>query len=267
MSGPLLEWVFYRSVGLDREDTWIEWYDYHHYMVMQMPGWTWARMYHALIGEEKYLALYRVEDYESLKQVYGWPDVEAGRTEVIEHQLHPALRADWEEKQKRGFADTGQFMFNGGARKDTGHWGWQQLAGSTFDDPFLTRQPASRHGDGQRPRGRRGAVERVVRQGALPGAPRTAGRGRRGLVRHHDGGLGRGAPLPLYDALRARGRSRRPRPRRPSRRGPEAKAFWEDPAAKPYYDLAGDVLIDYYQPISKHWSSRLPIWCSRRSRS
>ena len=129
--------MFYRSVGLDREDAWIEWYDYHHYMVMQMPGWTWARMYHALIGEEKYLALYRVEDYKALEQVYGWPDVEAGRTEVIEHQLHPALRADWAEKQKRGFADTGQFMFNGGARKDTGHWGWQQLAGSTFDDPLL----------------------------------------------------------------------------------------------------------------------------------
>ena len=30
--------------------------------------------------------------------------------------------------------------------------------------------------------------------------------------------------------------------------------FWEDPTAKPYYDLAGDVLIDYYKPISKHWS-------------
>ena len=169
MSGPLLEWVFYRSVGLDREDTWIEWYDYHHYMVMQMPGWTWARMYHALIGEEKYLALYRVEDYEALKQVYGWPDVEAGRTEVIEHQLHPALRADWEEKQKRGFADTGQFMFNGGARKDTGHWGWRQLAGPTFDDPFLVDNRHHRHGDGQRAR-------RPTRRGGASGTARSASR-------------------------------------------------------------------------------------------
>ena len=46
----------------------------------------------------------------------------------------------------------------------------------------------------------------------------------------------------------------------PARRGPKAKAFWEDPAAKPYYDLAGDVLIDYYQPISKHWSFKKQAW-------
>ena len=36
--------------------------------------------------------------------------------------------------------------------------------------------------------------------------------------------------------------------------------FWEDPAAKPYYDLASDVLIDYYQPISKHWSFKKQEW-------
>ena len=30
-------------------------------------------------------------------------------------------------------------------------------------------------------------------------------------------------------------------------------------AAKPYYALASDVLIDYYQPISKHWSFKNPV--------
>ena len=169
MSGPLLEWVFYRSVGLDREDAWIEWYDYHHYMVMQMPGWTWARMYHALIGEEKYLALYRVEDYESLKQVYGWPDVEAGRTEVIEHQLHPALRADWEEKQKRGFADTGQFMFNGGRAQGHGSLGVAAARRLDLRRPVPHRQPASRHGDGQ-------PSPRPTRRGGASGTARSASR-------------------------------------------------------------------------------------------
>ena len=31
-------------------------------------------------------------------------------------------------------------------------------------------------------------------------------------------------------------------------------------AAKPYYDLADDVLIDYYMPISKHWSFKKQEW-------
>ena len=260
MSGPLLEWVFYRSVGLDREDTWIEWYDYHHYMVMQMPGWTWARMYHALIGEEKYLALYRVEDYESLKQVYGWPDVEAGRTEVIEHQLHPALRADWEEKQKRGFADTGQFMFNGGARKDTGHWGWRQLAGSTFDDPFLTD---NRHLGMEMVSVPEGDASRwsewygKERFPALLELPGVAAGGWFGITTEGWDEEPRYRYMTLFeleseDAALDLGD--------PARRGAEAKAFWEDPAAKPYYDLAGDVLIDYYQPISKHWSFKKQEW-------
>ena len=25
---PFLEWVFYRSVGIEREDKWMEWYDF-----------------------------------------------------------------------------------------------------------------------------------------------------------------------------------------------------------------------------------------------
>ena len=261
MSGPLLEWVFYRSVGLDREDAWIEWYDYHHYMVMQMPGWTWSRMYHALIGEEKYLALYRVEDYKALEQVYGWPDIEAGRTEVIEHQLHPALRADWAEKQRRGFADTGQFMFNGGARKDTGHWGWHAARRRDLRRPLPHREPAPRHGDGRRPRGRRRPLERLVRQGALPRPPRPPRRRRRRLVRHHHRRLGRGAPLPLPDPLRARRQSPPPSTSAtPPAAARQANAFWDDPAAKPYYALAGDVLINYYEPISKHWSFKKQQW-------
>ena len=64
---PFLEWVFYKSVGIEREDKWMEWYDFHHYSMVQIPGWTWARMYRALIGNEKYLSLYRVEDKEALK--------------------------------------------------------------------------------------------------------------------------------------------------------------------------------------------------------
>ena len=260
MARPLLEWVFYKSVGSDREDKWMEWYDFHHYSMVQMPGWTWARMYKALIGSEKYLSLYRVETYDALKQVYGWPDPEAGRVEVIEKQLHPLLRRDWGEKQRRGFGDTTPFMFNGGARKDSGHWGWRQIAGAPFDNPLASEN---------RPIGfELVSITADKAEGwrnwfldeRFPALLRLPGVVMGGVFEITTEGWDEEPrfrfatifELQNEDAAFAIGGS--------TNRHSLAIEFWEDPDARSWYGQTTQALVNYYTPISKHWSFKKVEW-------
>ena len=260
MQGPLLEWVFYRSVGLDREDAWMEWYDFHHYLMVQVPGWTWARMYKAVIGNEKYLSLYRVEDYDALQAVYGWPDPEAGRDEMIEDQLHPVLRRDVSDKIERGFLDTGQFMFNGGSQKDTGHWGWRQIAGAGFDDPLVTHNwpigfelvhvPKK-----QKDEWRSWYVgERFPRLLGLPGVLKG------GVFEITDEGWDEEPRFRFATIFELKDEAAAFAIGGAHNALPEAAEFWNDPEAVTRYGDVGDRLINYYVPISKHWSFKKVEW-------
>ena len=38
------------------------------------------------------------------------------------------------------------------------------------------------------------------------------------------------------------------------------EGFGDEVGGEAVYDLASDVLIDYYQPISKHWSFKKQQW-------
>ena len=143
MQRPLLEWVFSKTAGMspELEEIWMEWYDYHQLMMCRMPGWTWNYRLMNLIGPEKYVSLYRVEDYEALKLIEGWPRVDQGKMDPITDNIDPAALQDWEDKVRRGLQDTGKFTFTGGATDknplDQGHWGWRYLAGAALDDPLL----------------------------------------------------------------------------------------------------------------------------------
>ena len=117
MQRPLLEWVFSKTAGMspELEEIWMEWYDYHQLMMCRMPGWTWNYRLMNLIGPEKYVSLYRVEDYEALKLIEGWPRVDQGKMDPITDNIDPAALQDWEDKVRRGLQDTGKFTFTGGA--------------------------------------------------------------------------------------------------------------------------------------------------------
>lgn len=264
MEGPLLEWVFYKSVGSDREDKWMEWYDFHHYSIAQLPGWTWARMYKALIGSEKYLSLYRIENYDALKQVYGWPDPEAGRKEVIEKQLHPVLRRDWAEKQRRGFGDTTPFMFNGGARKDSGHWGWRQIAGAPFDNPLASEnRPIGFELVGITADKAEGWRNWFLDE-RFPALLRLPGVAMGGVFEITTEGWDEEPrfrfatifELQDEDAAFAIGGS--------TNRNSKAIEFWENPDARSWYSQTTQALVNYYAPISKHWSFKKVEWESER---
>jgi hypothetical protein len=260
MQGPLLEWVFYRSVGIDREDKWMEWYDFHHYLMVQVPGWNWARMYRAIIGNEKYLSLYRVEDYEALQQVYGWPDPEAGRDEIIENQLHPILHRDVNDKAARGLLDTGQHMFNGGSHKDTGHWGWRQLAGAPFDDPLVSHNAPIGFELVNVPADKMDAWrswyvgDRFPRLVGLPGV--TMG----GVFEITSDDWDEEPRFRFGTLFELRDEQAAFDIGGTNNALPEAIDFWNDPDAVSRYGEVGERLINYYEPISKHWSFKKVAW-------
>ena len=259
MERPLLEWVYSKTQGMspELEEIWMEWYDYHQLMMCRMPGWTWNYRLMNLIGPEKYVSLYRVEDYEALKLIEGWPRVDQGKMDPITDNLDPAALQDWEEKVRRGLQDTGKFTFTGGASDknplDQGHWGWRYLAGAALDDPLLkSNNPlgtelisVSRENDARWKAWYE--AERFPALQKLPGVLMAGWYGITTKGREFEPGYNYIAIFELEseDAAFRLGD--------PEQRIPEAKAFWEDPAAEPYYALTRDVRTNYYKPISRHW--------------
>ena len=279
--GPLLEFVFCHTTGAyakgvgstragilettfeeetdlnpEKEDSWLEWYDYHHLMLCRLPGWTWSYRYIAIWGPEKYLSVYRVESDDVFKHIEAWPRPEQGLTS--EGELNPLMVQDFQEKVRRNIQDTSKYTFGGAPPTEqgssSGHWGWRHLAGAPLDNPLLTSN---------RPIGTE-----------LVSIPHT-----------HDGewkewyGSSRfpallklpGVVMGAWFGIKTDGRKEEPRYNYctifeiedegtalllgdPSQRSPEARTFWEDPSAKPYYQLARDVRFNYYKPISKHYS-------------
>ena len=230
MQRPLLEWVFSKTAGMspELEEIWMEWYDYHQLMMCRMPGWTWNYRLMNLIGPEKYVSLYRVEDYEALKLIEGWPRVDQGKMDPITDNIDPAALQDWEDKVRRGLQDTGKFTFTGGATDqnplDQGHWGWRYLAGAALDDPLLKSNRSPRHGADQRVAGERRAVEGVVRRGAVPGLGEAARRRHGGLVRHHDRGARVRAGVQLHQpSSSSKARTTRSGSATPTRESPKPR--------------------------------------------
>ena len=260
MVAPLIEWVFSNTTNLDpkREPEWMEWYDYHQLMICRLPGWSWVYRYIGLLGPDKYLSLYRIETYDALKHIEGWPRVDLRQWNPVKGKIHPAALEDWYEKERRGLADTGRFTFTGGASKhnphDQGHWGWRQLAGSPLDNPFLSTNKCigtelvsvSRRNDDKWI-----AWYKNHRFPALMKLPRVVDAGLFGITtegHEHEPAYSYITifELETEDTAYFLGD--------PTRMESDARVFWEDPNAKPYYDLTLDARVNYYKPISKHWS-------------
>ena len=260
MSGPLLEWVFSRVGDLeaDREEVWMEWYDYHQLLMCRLPEWSWAFRYLALAGPDKYLSLYRIESYDALKHINGWPRVDLGRFEPILEQLHPAALEDWYDKVERGLSDTGKYTFTGGANpanpEDQGHWGWRLLAGSELNAPFLNRNLCiGTELAGVGAADSAGWIEwyknrRLPALADLPGVTDVALFGITTTGRLSEPGYNYITIFEFDSEQTAVSFAD------PDKRAPAVAEYQDDEEAASYRETATDFRVNYYRPISRHWS-------------
>ena len=260
MGGPLIEWVFSDVAELDpdREDEWMEWYDYHQLLMARLPGWSWVFRYMGLAGPDKYLSLYRLEDYDVLKHIEGWPRVDLGQFEPIREMLHPVALEDWNDKVRRGLSDTGKYTFTGGAGPqnptDQGHWGWRHLAGAPLNQPFLNMNhcigtelvSVASSDDAEwiawyKNHRLPTLVELPgVVDGALFGITKTG----------HDSEPG----YNYITIFELDGEETAASFGDPDRQPPRVAEYHADPEAEPFYALARKLRRNYYRPISKRWS-------------
>lgn len=113
-TGPLLLLV-QMNVPPDQETTFNSWYYHHVPKLLETPGWLWGRRYRGVLGETKYLALYGVEDMDSMVQVTAADD---------------ALKAPHAIEERR--------LFDGIAGKaDIKSNVYEQISGAPLGNPFL----------------------------------------------------------------------------------------------------------------------------------
>ena len=260
MNDPLIESVFSNVEGLepDREDVWMEWYDYHQLLMCRLPEWSWAFRYLGLAGPDKYLSLYRLESHDALKHITGWPRVDLGQFEPTREKMHPAALEDWYYKVDHDLTDAGKYTFTGGAGahnpEDQGHWGWRLLAGAGLNDPFLNRNLCIGTELVSVPHAHSAKwIEwyknhRLQALASLPEVSDVALFGITTTGQFFEPGYNFITIFEVESEETAMSLASK------DGRSPEAAAYEADKEAATYRELARDVRVNYYKPISRHWS-------------
>lgn len=111
--GPLLL-VVQANVTEEHEATFNRWYQHHVPTLMQIPGYRWGSRYRGVMGDEKYLAMYEIDDASYLESLLG----------ESEEQRHPFASSE--------FADFGKLEGVSDTRINV----YQQISGAHLGQPF-----------------------------------------------------------------------------------------------------------------------------------